>query len=69
MKKIKLMFPSIHYLWEFRQTLKTSNVEVNVKDKSLVCDLSGADISMAVTKYRAKCIETVEKTTLHQHGS
>lgn len=56
MQKMTLKFRSVGQLWEFKQTIKAHEVEVNLHKCTLRCNCSEAEVALAVEKFGAVLI-------------
>ena len=61
MKKITLVFPDIKKLWDFVTQSSLSFVEINLPKLTLSCSCTEADIDLAIRKFNAIQLETIEK--------
>jgi hypothetical protein len=50
----KLVFPTLHLLWEFAKEINVHSVEIIVSKKMLVCECKDEDVRLAETKYGAR---------------
>jgi hypothetical protein len=50
----KLVFPTLHLLWEFAKEINVHSVEIIVSKKMLLCECKEDDISLATSKYGAR---------------
>jgi hypothetical protein len=55
-KKIVLQFPNLFMLWNFAQGIKANSLEINTGNKTLTCDCSETEASLAIEKYNAVLI-------------
>jgi hypothetical protein len=44
--KILIQFSSIHLLWQFAQRIGATNIEINMRYKTLLCDCSAEDLEL-----------------------
>lgn len=58
MQKNTLVFLSLKDLWDFRQEIYATDMEINTKNKTITCDCSPEHIALALQKYHAKIVET-----------
>jgi hypothetical protein len=62
MKKVTLLFPSLYRLWQFRETLETTHVEINTGNCALSCNCNEGQVNRAITDFGATLQENeVEK--------
>lgn len=54
MVKVRLVFPSLFQLWDFKQVFRTSVLKTICSKRSLVCLCSDALLELAVHAYNAK---------------
>jgi hypothetical protein len=57
MKRVTLKFPTLFLLWSFAQTLTSHSVEINTRERTLICDCTEENIEAAVTGFKARVIE------------
>jgi hypothetical protein len=56
MNKVTLKFKSAKLLWEFKQRIDSTEVEVDLKLCTITCGCSEAEIALAVEKYGASLV-------------
>jgi hypothetical protein len=50
---ITLKFTSAALLWQFKQIIKTGEVEINLKELNITCRCEEKEISFAIQHYKA----------------
>ncbi len=61
-KKTVLIFPNLHLLWEFAQTIDARSIEIQTATRTLICDCEDADIALAKNKYHAVVKESISSS-------
>ena len=61
--KILIQFSSIHLLWQFAQSIGATNIEINMHQKTLLCDCSANDLEL-LPLYNGKVIQHENKDTV-----
>jgi hypothetical protein len=69
-KQTLLQFLSLQGLWQFAQTLQATNMEINTREKTLLCECSEAE-RVCLPEYGGKVMEarlahTRTQTTTNQ---
>jgi hypothetical protein len=57
MKRVTLKFPTLFLLWSFAQTLTSHSVEINTRERILICDCTEENIEEALKNFKARIIE------------
>ncbi len=57
-QKSIIVFPDLFLLWAFVQTLHPTSLEINAKDRTLICECTGRHLLDAVNNYKALIIST-----------
>ncbi|GAC1427037.1 MAG: hypothetical protein NVS1B13_19860 [Flavisolibacter sp.] len=60
MKKVRLIFPDIFSLWQFKREITGGLIEADFGKKTLICDCTSEQIELAVIKYKAKVVLQTE---------
>ena len=55
-KLVSLKFPDKYLLWGFAQTLDSESIEIDTKNKTLMCNCFTEDIATAIVDFKAKVI-------------
>lgn len=55
--RIKLKFHSVQELWRFAQHINAVNIEINTRERTLICDCNEAEITLAVDEFGAAVAE------------
>jgi hypothetical protein len=61
MKRVTLKFPTLFLLWSFTQTLQSHSVEINTRERILICDCTEENIEEAVTNFKARIIQVIKQ--------
>lgn len=62
---VVLIFPDIHKLWAFAQTLKCRKVQINLAQRLLLCDnCSEGEINIAQSYYGVLLSQGVESSII-----
>lgn len=56
-KKVILQFRDLNSLWQFARRIQANELEINTDNKSLCCNCSEADLSLAIEFYHAVVAE------------
>ena len=59
MKKITLLFPTLHELVLFKKTTHSNYIAINEAELTLVCECSETDIRLAIQQYKAVVINPI----------
>lgn len=54
MTKVKIVFPSLFELWDFKQMFRNRVLKTICLRRSLICLCSEAEIELAIYAYKAK---------------
>lgn len=52
-RRIKLLFQSVQELWRFANRINAINIEINTRERTLICDCDAAEITLAVDEFGA----------------
>jgi len=61
MQRVILWFPTIQLLWSFAQTLTAHAIEINISNRTLICQCTEEYIANAITDFKARVIEISKK--------
>lgn len=53
----KRTFPSVQDLWKFVQRIQATNIEINARERPLVCDCDGLGLAIAQEEFNAQVVE------------
>lgn len=57
MQKITLQFLSDNELRHFSDTINSSSVEINLRNRTIICEVDDSEISLAITAFNATVVE------------
>lgn len=57
MVKVRIIFPSLFELWDFKQVFRSNVLKTICRRRSLVCLCSDALIELAVYAYKANVVQ------------
>lgn len=58
MIKVKIVFPSLFQLWDFKQVFRKRVLQTFCWRRSLICLCSESEIELAIHAYNAKVLST-----------
>ena len=61
MKKVKIVFPSLLQLWDFKQLFRKRVLKTFCLRRSLICLCSESEIELAIHAYNARVLNTESK--------
>lgn len=64
MIKVKIIFPSLFQLWDFKQIFRRRVLQTIFWRRSLVCLCSESEIELAICAYEAKVVNADTKEEL-----
>jgi len=59
-KRISLKFPDINLLWGFAQILQSESIEIDTKNRTLICNCPDEIIALAIVDFSARVVEEFE---------
>lgn len=63
-QKTKLVFNTIQDLWHYAQRINAINIEINTRERSLVCDCHELELAIALDEFNA----TIANQYAHASG-
>lgn len=56
-KETRIRFGNLYALWNFAQSIRVTKMEINTRDRILICHCTEVEISLAIDKYGAEVLQ------------